>query len=276
MPKPRTESTAAALEDRLYVCGGLDDNGNVLADCDAFDPNTGRWEAGVSQMNEARVAHAGAVLDGRYYVFGGYAMIHGEQLQNPLDSIEVLEAGNWTTVNATLPESLGHIAAATFNGRVHLAGGGSHAHFQKELLPPFSAAMATFDGEELTSLDMALPMPRSGAQLVPTPDGSLMLAGGYGQAHAGDTKHASPVAQTHIFSPAMRSWGRGPELPWPVRHGVACLTEDGRQLHFVGGIWDPMAEGQVEKGAITMQIGATDDPPELGLARARSMMELMV
>jgi hypothetical protein len=198
------------------------------------------------------------------------------QFKNPLNSIEVLEEGNWTTLNATLPESLGHIAAATFNGHIHLAGGGSQAHCQKELLPPFSTMMATFDGEELTASDMALPMPRSGAHLAPTPDGSLILAGGYGHAHAGDTKNANPVPQTHIFSPATRSWGRGPELPWPVRHGVASVTEDGQHIRFVGGIWDPASDSQVEKRAVTMQIGATDDPPALGLAQARSMMELMV
>lgn len=280
MPKPRTEATAAALNDRLYVCGGLDNRRDVLADCDVFDPKTGQWEAGVLQMNEARVAHVGAVLDGRYYIFGGYAKIDGRgQLTNPLDSIEVLEAEKWTTLNATLPEGLGHIAAATFNGRIHLAGGGSQANFQKELLPPFSALMATFDGEELRASDMVLPMPRSGAHLVPTPDGDLVLAGGYG----GDTGHAGPVAQTLIFSPVTRSWVLGPELPWPVRHSAASVSEDGQHLYLVGGIWPkdlskvgPKDLSKVEKATVTMQIGATDDQPELGLAQARSIAELMV
>jgi len=185
-------------------------------------------------------------------------------------------------LNVRLPQGPhGHMAAATLNGRIHLAGGDSLAHFQRELRPPFSAAMATFDGENLTASDMALPLPRSGAHLVPTPDARLILAGGYGQAHHGDTEHASPVAQTQIFSPTTRSWGRGPELTWPVRHGVASVTDDGRRVHFLGGIWDPTFPwpadvSKVEKDTVTMQIGATDDPLELGLAEARSIAELMV
>jgi len=220
------------------------------------------------------------VLDGSYYVFGGYASQNGQgSLITPLGSIEVLDldTGNWSTINATLPESLGHMAAATLNGRIHLAGGDSNAQIAGDLFPPFSAAMATFDGKSLIASDMALPMPRSGAHFVLTPDDGLILAGGYGQSHAGDAvlANAFPVAQTQIFSPTTRSWGRGPELPWAVRHCVASVTDDGRRVHFVGGIWGPLVT-QVWKGAVTMQIGATDDPPELGSAQVRSIAELMV
>jgi hypothetical protein len=281
MPTARTEATAVALNDRLLVCGGLADTGDVLAHCDEYDPSTGGWEAGVSRMNAARVAHAGAVLDGRFYVFGGYATLghgkqHDGQLMDPLDTIEVLDAGSWRTLDVTLPEALGHMAAATLNGHIHIAGGGSHAHFQQELTPPFSSAMATFDGSSLTASDLALPMPRSGAHLVPTPDGGLVLAGGYGQVHEGEVCEGdgSPVSQTQIFSPETRSWGRGPELPWPVRHGVASVTEDGLQINFVGGMWN-VSHG--EKGVLTMQIGAMpDDAPELALADTPSAVQLFI
>jgi hypothetical protein len=220
-------------------------------------------------MNAARVAHAAAVLDGRYYVFGGYASLGAGkqqgQLLDPLDTIEVFEAGSWQMLDVRLPEALGHMSAATLDGLIHIAGGGSQAHMQQDLTPPFSSAMATFDGSTLTTSDMTLPMPRSGAHLVPTPDGDLILAGGYGQVHEGEVCEGdgSPVAQTQIFNLETQSWGRGPELPWPVHHGAASVTEDGLRLNFVGGFWN---ETHGEKGVITMQIGAPpdddDDEPE--------------
>jgi N-acetylneuraminic acid mutarotase len=186
---------------------------------------------------------------------------------DPLDTIEVLDAGSWQTLDVTLPEALGHMAAATLDGQIHIVGGGSHAHFQEELIPPFSSGMAIFDGKSLTASDMALPMPRSGAHLVPNPDGGLVLAGGYGQVHEGEVCEGdgSPVAQTQIFSPQTRSWTRGPELPWPVRHGVASVTEDGLNINFVGGLWN-VSHG--EKGVFTMQIGVKADAPELEIPSA--------
>jgi hypothetical protein len=71
---PTQETAAVAVGGKLYVLGGFDERGAVLADVQIFDPATCAWSAGPSLP--AAVHHANAaVVDGTIYVVGAMMTI---------------------------------------------------------------------------------------------------------------------------------------------------------------------------------------------------------
>jgi N-acetylneuraminic acid mutarotase len=79
---PRSGPIAVTGRDgTIYVIGGSDNNGNILASVEALDPATQTWKY-VASMNTARDALAAVTgPDGKIYAIGGstarYAYQHG-------------------------------------------------------------------------------------------------------------------------------------------------------------------------------------------------------
>ena len=72
MSTARNDSAAAAVNGKLYVMGGYDDDGDALSSVERYDLAKNAWEA-VSPMSTARIDSAAAVVDGKLYVMGGMA-----------------------------------------------------------------------------------------------------------------------------------------------------------------------------------------------------------
>jgi Kelch motif len=84
------------------------------------------WTTG-APMSTARAEIAGAVLNGKIYIVGGF-----DETGRSSTSVEVYDpsADKWTTgINTTtgaaapLPEPLDHTAAASYNGKLYVVGG---------------------------------------------------------------------------------------------------------------------------------------------------------
>lgn len=85
-----------------------------------YDPENDAWEQR-SAMSTARAGIAGAVLDGRLFVFGGEEV--GEQV---FEEVEVYLPGtdSWTSVTP-LPTPRWGLGAATISDSIYTAGGGA-------------------------------------------------------------------------------------------------------------------------------------------------------
>lgn len=106
LPKKIANHSCVATVDGIYITGGLDDSGNILADTYLFDPVAGTVTA-KSPMNTARMNHATAELNGKIYVFGG------DNGTTALDSIEEYDPATdtWTVSSITLPQGMTGIRA---------------------------------------------------------------------------------------------------------------------------------------------------------------------
>jgi N-acetylneuraminic acid mutarotase len=118
MLTPRLATGAGVIGDRLYVAGGMTENGRLSAALEAFDFETREWER-LASLPTAREHVAAAVLDGRLYVMGGRTL--------ETDSLDVVErydpaADRWERV-ASLPQRVGSLEAAAVDGRVLAIGG---------------------------------------------------------------------------------------------------------------------------------------------------------
>ncbi len=71
MQKKRENHSAAVLNGRIYVCGGIASDHNDLRDCECYDPRSNRWET-VAAMKRARNGFNLVAMNGRLYALGGF------------------------------------------------------------------------------------------------------------------------------------------------------------------------------------------------------------
>lgn len=71
MPEPRYGMAAVELQGDIYVIGGKDRHGDVLAGVMRYDPETEVWYEDVPAMDRPRYEPAAVVLNGLIYVIGG-------------------------------------------------------------------------------------------------------------------------------------------------------------------------------------------------------------
>ncbi len=119
MPSARTEVTAATLNGRIYVVGGLDADGNSLATVEVFDPEREAW-SNAAPLPEGRDHQRLAVLRGRLYSVGGFSRFLGP----PTADVSVYDEhiDRWNAV-ASLPQPRGAHATAVADGRIWVFGG---------------------------------------------------------------------------------------------------------------------------------------------------------
>ena len=117
-PRPRGGAAAAFVGGRIWVVGGVTDQG-LASDLVAYDPGTDMWAADFPSMADTREHLAACALEGRMHVFGGR--------RGGLNNVNTHEAWDpatetWETLEP-LPTARGGIAAAALDGRCHVFGG---------------------------------------------------------------------------------------------------------------------------------------------------------
>jgi len=103
-PIKRENPAAAALNNKIYVSGGSDENYYDVSSVECFDPDTNTWSQ-VKNMNIARSGHSLVSLYGRLYAIGGYLV--GK------DSVEVYDpdTNTWTLLQNKLDGEVHSVAA---------------------------------------------------------------------------------------------------------------------------------------------------------------------
>jgi len=112
----RRGATAGVLGGKIYVCGGMDQDGH-RRDTERYDPETQEWTE-VAAMSVRRTHAAGAVLDGRLVVCGGYDErdAEGGHVDHDIchDSMEAYDPvmDTWTLLPPMKAPRGGHVAVA--------------------------------------------------------------------------------------------------------------------------------------------------------------------
>jgi hypothetical protein len=70
MPTPRTEVTAAILEDNIYIIGGFDESGQVTDIVEAYNIKNNTWTI-AAPLPEPLHHTAATSYNGKIYVVGG-------------------------------------------------------------------------------------------------------------------------------------------------------------------------------------------------------------
>ena len=118
MNHARIRHRAVTVGARMFVFGGDDSGGNLVAIPEAYTPDTDSWND-LATMPTPRDDVAVATLNNFVYVIGGRS-----QTQAAVTTVERYDTINdvWATV-APLPTPLRYQHAAAINGKIYVAGG---------------------------------------------------------------------------------------------------------------------------------------------------------
>jgi hypothetical protein len=203
-PSQRTEVTAAAVGDDIYLVGGFRADGATLSTVEVLQAASGRWRRGPDLPVAVNHAMA-ATVDGAVHVFGGNTA-EGK----PSAAAFRLDGGGWRRL-ADLPEGRVAGTAVAAGGKVYLAGG----------LGPDGLARAMLVYDPGSDRWSAAPGP-------PTPREHLggAAAGGRVYTVGGRAAGQGSFDAAEVFDPATSRWSSLPPLP-TTRGGLAAAAANG-------------------------------------------------
>jgi hypothetical protein len=121
LPSPRSDLAAATVGGKIYVFGGCDAAGTILADVDVYNPVTDTWSTAPTDMPTARAAmYAVAPKGGTVYVIGGWDGIGPGLSTN--EAYKVAQDA-WTAGLLPMPTPRAETGAVGHGGRIYIVGG---------------------------------------------------------------------------------------------------------------------------------------------------------
>lgn len=216
--------TATLLPDgSVWLAGGQDGSGGVLASTQRLDPGSGRWVA-AANLPQPRLAHTSTRLrNGTVLIAGGTSTTGG-----PLGSAFIYDAqaDAFTPAGADMAVRRRHHTATLLqDGRVLVVGGqgmaGQAALRSAEIYDPATRTWTGIDE-----------MPGSGARQ----HTATLLANGQVLVAGGTDNHENPTLAAFVFNPASGAWQSVPMPAGQQRRGhTATLLPDGR-VYLAGGL----------------------------------------
>jgi N-acetylneuraminic acid mutarotase len=196
----------------FVVLGGLITGDTTTSRIVQVDPASGDSQV-AGNLDVAVHDSAGAVIGGRFFVFGG----------GSFSTVSVVQA--WTAGPATevarLPQARSDLSATTLSGTTYIVGG-----FDGSAMTP--AVLATTDGVSFRPVaQLAVPVRYAAAAALGS---TLWVVGGVTSTSEGGTTDTDAVQKVDLVSGQVTVTGR---LPQPMGHATA-LVLDG-QIFVLGG-----------------------------------------
>jgi N-acetylneuraminic acid mutarotase len=124
MPTPRTEVTAANIDDAVYVIGGFDRNGDITDMVEMFNVTSNSWNYNVAPLPIPLHHTVAATFEDKIYVIGGYT---GDWI--PVNQLFIYDPKTNTWTEGTpMPTARGSPNANFVNGTLYVIGGDAHDH----------------------------------------------------------------------------------------------------------------------------------------------------
>lgn len=196
MPTARTGVSAVILDDRVYVMGGQDANGNALNVVETYDPLTNTWESGPS-LRSGRYNAAAVIFEGNIVLMGG-----SDSGGVALKKVEIFNRSEnrWESFDNMESEREG-LAAVVLEGQLYAMGGSNQ---NEEILD----SVEYFDNDdekwEITE-DWDLDIPRASFAAVAVGDFAYSFGGysSFGPIGLTQKYHLTDgIIQQASFSPA--------------------------------------------------------------------------
>lgn len=230
---PRVFACAVALDDSIYVMGGVDSLGNVLNSVEVYSPESNSWHY-TSPMKYARKGAASTSYDGRVLVFGG-----GDTSNTLLKAVEAYdpENGGWKVLpDPTLfPRAFHHVARI---GKYIYIFGGIGATVGPIT---FIERYVPLVGVESVGLTWKSPRAFFGTVV----DNSIVyVISGYGQAPGGNPYFSDVEAFNFTNPDSVTERTVNVSLAMPRRGFVAARGSDGT-IYIFGGVSQNYKNGLV-------------------------------
>ena len=206
MPVRRQETATSALNGRVYVLGGYDENRSSTATVEVYNPTTDTW-AFAHPLPFAVNHSAAAVAGGLLYSFGAGA---GQTF------VYNANGNSWSSRASSHYVHGGTAAVGVINNKIYVAGGtGTPSQRELEVYDPIANTWTV-------KAPMSVPRNHCAGGVI---DGKFYVVGGrYGQ---GSTN------ALEVYNPQTNSWSTRAPMP-TVRSGLAAAVVN-NQLWVFGG-----------------------------------------
>jgi len=193
---PRYAGVSALYNDKILVAEGVDSSGNLTGSAELYDPLADAFTMISGSDPNPTSAAAGAVVNGKLYVFGGY---NGDADTNTTRILDI-ETGTWTT-GPVLPVAMEQAAATAIDGKIYIVGGYDESSDNKvhEQLIIFDPATSAFTSGP------AMPFPTMGSA-VTTFDKYLVVDGGSTPFDSDGTIYFRPADVLQFFDTTSNTW----------------------------------------------------------------------
>lgn len=205
----------------LFVCVAFNNEAYTSPEPAGNNDNSNGsyWDIG-EKMPTARNELAAVLLDKKIYVIGGEDIAAGGSQKDTLEVYDTVQE-KWLENNsiAQIPASLDHTAAATYDGKIYVAGG-----FQERKTP--TDKLFIYDPRKNEWQEgRPLPSPR-GALTADFINGTLYAVGGLNSSHI-------PANTNEAYDPKTNTWTSKSPMP-TARHHISSAVIDGK-MYVVGG-----------------------------------------
>ncbi len=223
MPKSLGEVVCGVLDDVLYVVG--EGSGTTYT----YDLATGVWTQGVAAPRPfAGNHHGGEVVDGRWYVIGGFddGAEGRVQIYDPVT--------NQWTLGADMPWNGGSVNSALIGGKIYVCGGVKDDLFTTDECAVYDPVADTWT--------MLAPMIDGRNHAASATDGNrLWVFGGRGPGSGDTNMVANGFADVQVYDPLTDTWESSelpasPLAPLPIgRGGTGKAVWHAGEFYVFGG-----------------------------------------
>jgi len=201
----------AAVNNKIYVCGGWDGLGAISNVVEVYDIQTQTWDR-KANMNTAVVYAAAAVVGNSIHIMGGYngsSILNRHQVYNTLT--------NTWSVSVNLPQARSGSSAAVVSNKIYLIGGyyNNSAVNSNLMFDPISATWTTKSSMPTARTDFAIAKVYNG----------LHVIGGWNEA---------PLYTHEYYDPVSDSWTALYPAYYP-RAGCTAGVVDNKIYVIAGG-----------------------------------------
>eukprot|EP00210_Caulerpa_lentillifera_P005656 g5409.t1 len=227
LPSARSDHAAIAVDDLIYIIGGLNANDSVLDEVLIYDTVLDTYRTGPAlQTPLYRFGSAFDKTNRRIYVFGGLT----DPDARASDRMYVLDVstntGEWTE-GPRMSESRSDLCGAFLNGRIYAIGGYS---LDYSFTLPTMESYSPNDQSWRTETNMTTP--RGDCKAVSI-SGSVLVIGGYYD-EANEWNPDSFRSEVEIYSPSTKVWKSGAKMKYS-RGDKAVAALPGDRVLVMGG-----------------------------------------
>lgn len=224
-PTAVTSASAAVIGEKIYVPGGLTDQGKATDILEIYNPRTEQWERGPS-MPEPLGAYALATYEGKLFLFGGWdGAIYSSKVYTYDPAQKV-----WSE-RSEMKVARAFTSAAVLGSKIYLVGGKNERGFFNDTQVFYPDRID--HGEVVWEKRSNIPEKRSGASMAVLA-GSLYLAGG-----VDDVGNASlPLIK---YDEVKDVWDKLEVSKSPFGDQLSLLAVDTR-VHIFGGQFDGQSQ----------------------------------
>lgn len=215
MPSDTYQRASAVIGGRIYAFGGVE-HGGPLNKAEVYDPATDTWST-LSSMPTPRAITAGAAVNGRAYIVGGYFHF-GDSTGTAANEAYDPATNSWVA-RAPMPRPrIGHSVAAV-GTKIFVFGGYSSGNIY-DIVDVYDTA-----SDSWTTLPVRMPVPRTYSAIA-THGTRIMLLGGFN--FSGGT-----LASVDEYDTATEQWTARPPMP-TARKAFAAAVVNGTVYAIAG------------------------------------------